>query len=248
MPAKPEQPPAPVPPEVDRWNWGAFLLNWIWGIGNNTFIALLALVPFVNLVMVFVLGAKGSAWAWRNKSWESVAHFKRVQRNWAIAGVVVWLAVIGLFAALYFSIAAAFKSSDVYQQALAKLNANAEATRLLGVPIETGFPMGSIRVSGPSGEAQLSIPVHGNRGKGTLYLEATKEMGKWRFDHIQLEIEGREERIDLDPSTSSKDRRGTGREARHTAPDASPPSALAARRTPPTPPRRTPPDSTLRNS
>lgn len=32
---------AVVPPELDRWNWGAFLLNWIWGIGNNTFIALL---------------------------------------------------------------------------------------------------------------------------------------------------------------------------------------------------------------
>ncbi|MGZ5106361.1 MAG: hypothetical protein ACXWBR_19085, partial [Usitatibacter sp.] len=63
---------SPVPSEIDRWNWGAFLLNWIWGIGNNTFIALLALVPFVNIIMVFVLGAKGSEWAWRNKHWESV--------------------------------------------------------------------------------------------------------------------------------------------------------------------------------
>ncbi len=23
-----------VPAEIDRWNWGAFLLNWIWGIGR----------------------------------------------------------------------------------------------------------------------------------------------------------------------------------------------------------------------
>jgi hypothetical protein len=35
---------AVVPPEIDCWNWGAFLLNWIWGIGNNTFIALLMFV------------------------------------------------------------------------------------------------------------------------------------------------------------------------------------------------------------
>jgi hypothetical protein len=56
---------AAVPPEVDRWNWGAFLLSWIWGIGNNTFIAFLTFVPFVGIVMPFVLGAKGSAWAWR---------------------------------------------------------------------------------------------------------------------------------------------------------------------------------------
>jgi hypothetical protein len=53
--------PADIPEEIDRWNWGAFLLNWIWGLGNNTFIALLTLVPFVGLVMPFVLGAKGSA-------------------------------------------------------------------------------------------------------------------------------------------------------------------------------------------
>ena len=200
MSANPAPSPASVPPEVDRWNWGAFLLSWIWGIGNNTFIALLALVPFVNFVMIFVLGAKGSAWAWRNTSWESVEHFKRVQRKWAIAGVIVWLALIGLCAALYFSIAAVFKSSDVYQQAIAKLNANSEATRVLGVPISSGLPMGIVSLSGPSGRAQLSIPVEGSKAKGTIFILATKEMGQWRFDRIELEVEGRDERIDLGSS------------------------------------------------
>ncbi len=204
MSASPAPSPAPVPPEVDRWNWGAFLLSWIWGLGNNTFIALLALVPFVNFVMIFVLGAKGSAWAWRNKSWESVEHFKRVQRKWAIAGVIAWLALIGLCVALYFAIAAAFKSSDVYVQAVAKLNANAEATGALGVPISSGLPMGIVSVSGPSGRAQLSIPVEGSKAKGTIFLLATKEMGRWRFDRIELEVEGRDERIDLGSSPSQR--------------------------------------------
>ena len=54
--------PKTIPAEIDRWNWGAFLLNWIWGIGNNTYIALLALIPGVSFIMLFVLGAKGSAW------------------------------------------------------------------------------------------------------------------------------------------------------------------------------------------
>src|SRR5215813_2581633 len=49
-----------VPPEIRGWNWGAFLLNWIWGICNDTYIALLMFVPLVNVVMIFVLGAKGS--------------------------------------------------------------------------------------------------------------------------------------------------------------------------------------------
>lgn len=26
--------------DIQGWIWGAFLLSWIWGIGNNTYIAL----------------------------------------------------------------------------------------------------------------------------------------------------------------------------------------------------------------
>ena len=86
--------PAEIPPELDRWNWGAFFLNWIWGIGNSTFIALLALVPLVNLVMIFVLGARGSRWAWRNRAWRDAEQFRRTQRNWAIAGLAIWVVSI----------------------------------------------------------------------------------------------------------------------------------------------------------
>src|SRR6516162_3005087 len=89
--------PKAIPAEINRWNWGAFLLNWIWGIGNQTYIALLMFVPIVNIVMPFVLGAKGSAWAWRNGRWDSVEHFKRVQRLWAIWGVVVLVGGVVLF-------------------------------------------------------------------------------------------------------------------------------------------------------
>lgn len=58
MAGQPLNQPAEIPAELDRWNWGAFFLNWIWGIGNSTFIALLALIPIVNIVMIFVLGAR----------------------------------------------------------------------------------------------------------------------------------------------------------------------------------------------
>ena len=187
----------PVPPEVDRWNWGAFLLNWIWGIGNNTWIALLALVPFFGLVWIFVLGAKGSAWAWKNKQWESVGQFRRVQRTWAIVGVVVWLLVIALAVASFHGVWSAIRSSDVYRGAVERVNASQAAREALGFPIETGFPMGRVSVSGPDGEAQLSIPVQGSRGRGTLYLEATRSMGRWQYDRLELEVEGRDARMDL---------------------------------------------------
>jgi hypothetical protein len=67
---RPRIEPQDIPPELDRWNWGAFLLNWIWGVGNNTYIALLTFIPFVGIiVMPFMLGAKGSRRAWRNGRW-----------------------------------------------------------------------------------------------------------------------------------------------------------------------------------
>jgi len=27
-------PEADMPAEIRRWNWGAFFLTWIWGVGN----------------------------------------------------------------------------------------------------------------------------------------------------------------------------------------------------------------------
>jgi len=73
-----------VPPEILKWNWGAFFLTWIWGIFNQVWISLLFFVPIVGFfIMPFVLGAKGNEWAWRNKKWHSVEHFLEVQRKWA---------------------------------------------------------------------------------------------------------------------------------------------------------------------
>jgi hypothetical protein len=79
-----------APADVKRWNWGAFLLTWIWGIGNQVWIALLALVPIVGFVMMFVLGVKGNEWAWKKRRWDSVESFHRTQRKWAIAGLILW--------------------------------------------------------------------------------------------------------------------------------------------------------------
>src|SRR5581483_2767487 len=148
----------PIPPEINRWNWGAFLLNWIWGIGNNTFIALLAIIPFVGIIMMFVLGAKGSRWAWQNGRWDSVAHFKRVQRLWAIWGLIIWILAVSSFGGLVGSVFFALKNSEAYRLALAKVQASPAAVAVLGTPITTGlFPTGSIKVAvGGTGQATLS--------------------------------------------------------------------------------------------
>jgi hypothetical protein len=86
-----------VPPEIRGWNWGAFFLNFIWAIGNRTWIGLLALAPYIGIVMAIVLGIKGNEWAWKNKRWKSIDHFKRVQKRWSIWGVCLIILPVVIF-------------------------------------------------------------------------------------------------------------------------------------------------------
>ncbi|MCB0209200.1 MAG: DUF4339 domain-containing protein [Anaerolineae bacterium] len=84
---------AVIPQEIRGWNWGAFWLGAIWGLSNNTWISLLVAVPYLNFLMIFIMGFKGNEWAWQNKRWDSIDHFKRVQRAWAYWG----FGVVGVF-------------------------------------------------------------------------------------------------------------------------------------------------------
>ena len=81
---------ATVPEEVKGWSWGAFALTWIWGVCNGVLLSLLCLIPLFSLAWAIVLGIKGNEWAWRNKKWDSVEHFKSTQRPWNIAGIVLF--------------------------------------------------------------------------------------------------------------------------------------------------------------
>jgi hypothetical protein len=189
---------AEIPPELDRWNWGAFLLNWIWGIGNNTFIALLTLVPGIGFIMMFVLGAKGSRWAWRNGRWDSVEHFKRVQRQWAIWGVVIYLGCAMLGAGFFGGIFSLLKNSEAYQLGAARLQGSAAAVELLGSPITTGIPYGSIKIQGEdTGQATLSFSASGPKASGQVSLTAEKKAGVWTLKTLTLKVDGRDDAIDL---------------------------------------------------
>ena len=86
---------AVIPQEIRGWNWGAFFLGPIWGIGNRVWIALLGLIWVVFPIMAIVLGVKGSEWAWRYKKWDSIEHFKRTQSTWAKSGIGLVVALGG---------------------------------------------------------------------------------------------------------------------------------------------------------
>ena len=80
----------------DKWNWGAFLLPVWWGIGNRVYQAFACFIPIVGIFMSFYLGKHGNELAWKNKYWENEEHFRRVQRNWAIAGLAVTAIIIAI--------------------------------------------------------------------------------------------------------------------------------------------------------
>lgn len=112
-----------VPNEIKKWNWGAFLLSWIWAIAHKIWIGLIALLPFVimgiiapfteksddaaglfiiTLGMMIILGIKGNEWAWQNNKWTSVEEFLSIQRKWnrialLIIGIFFILGIILLF-------------------------------------------------------------------------------------------------------------------------------------------------------
>lgn len=184
--------PAEIPADLDRWNWGAFLLNWIWGIGNSVFIALLMFVPLVNIVMIFVLGARGSRWAWRNRAWRDAEHFRRVQRKWAIAGIIVWAGALLLAVGLAFGVMSALKNSLTYALTMQEVRSSATAKAALGDNIEAGFWVNgniSIDIDG-SGDAQLSIPLTGSKGSGRVVSRGVRTNGIWDLRLVLLQVDG----------------------------------------------------------
>lgn len=194
-----------IPEEIKRWNWGAFFLTWIWGIGHNTFISLLTLIPFVGIVMPFVLGLKGNEWAWKNGNWNSVDEFLKRQKKWAIAGFAFVIGVI-LFAVFIINLVFTFLSNSTpAKDAMEIINNSPSVVYELGEPIKKGrFVSGSINISGPTGSAELAIPLRGQEKNGVAYVSATRDMGEWNINGLEVYIEGKEERIILIDSVTGK--------------------------------------------
>ena len=95
-------------------------------------------------------------------------------RNWkwfvpvGCIGAVLLLA--GFTALIMFSVFGMMKSSGAFEGAMTRADAHPVVQQKLGTPLEEGwFISGNINVNGPSGHADLSIPVTGPKGSGTLY-------------------------------------------------------------------------------
>nr|WP_306469780.1 cytochrome c oxidase assembly factor Coa1 family protein [Oscillatoria laete-virens] len=127
-----------------------------------------------------------------------------IGRNWKwfvpslIAGAVfVLLLFIGTIIMLVLGM---MRSSEPYQEAFRLAQENPVVVEALGTPLKERFFMtGNISVSGSGGKADLVIPVSGPKGKGTIYLDAERNLGKWHFNDLLIEIDSDSQRIPLLP-------------------------------------------------
>ena len=124
------------------------------------------------------------------------------KRNWQWFVPVGCVSVLMLFATFAASVAlivfGAMKSMDVYKSALARAEEHPSVIEALGSPVKAGFLVsGNTNVNGASGEANLSIPISGPKGKGKIYVAATKSLGQWHYSGLVVEIEKNHQRIDL---------------------------------------------------
>ena len=87
----------PVPDEIKGWNWGAFLMPYLWPFTNKVWIGLIALVPQVGWLMAIALGVKGNEWAWKSRRWRSIEQFKAHQRGWTIAGLFIGIPMAWIY-------------------------------------------------------------------------------------------------------------------------------------------------------
>ena len=109
--------------------------------------------------------------------------------------LILFVIFVGSIGLIVFS---AMKSTDVYKDALARAQVHPSVIEALGAPIKEGFLVsGNTNVNGASGEANLSIPISGPKGKGTIYVSANKSLGRWNYSGLIVEIEKTRQRVDL---------------------------------------------------
>lgn len=122
-------------------------------------------------------------------------------RNWkwfVPVGCLTLILLFCLFLALIFGVVmTSMKSSDAYKQAVATARANPVVVEKLGTPIKEGFFVtGNINVQNNSGDADLTIPISGPKGKAVIHAVARKSVGKWEYSRLTVAIEGQPE-LDL---------------------------------------------------
>lgn len=196
-------------PNLKRWNWGAFFLTWVWGIGNRTYLGFLAflgvvviatfkailinylpslthgfLFPALNiLTLLFMIAIHVLHGLFGSRwSWEN-KDWKSVaafKRAQTIWGVIGFLGWIA-FIAGFVAIFTAATNSKTYKESIAIAKFSPSLQLQIGEPI-TVSPWtlrGGVHFAGEAGRAYYKFKAIGPNGSAVVTVMALKERGVW---------------------------------------------------------------------
>jgi cytochrome oxidase complex assembly protein 1 len=146
-------------------------------------------IPQSNTPAPALMPNQGRSWLGRN--------WKKLLAAMFLCGAVF---VVGIFTLIM----GAMRGSDVAKEAISRAQSSTILAQRLGAPISEGWLVsGSINVSPGAGDADLSLPISGPKGKGTVYVRAQKTAGTWEYIMMVATTEGSNDRIDLLASASA---------------------------------------------
>ena len=124
----------------------------------------------------------------------------KVGKVWVSLGPIASFALFVL--AIFVSSNAIMRSTGAYQIAMRQIQDSPCATSSLGTPIESGWMMsGTTSESKKSGSAEVTIPIHGPKGKGNLNVEAKKSDGKWSITSMTLDTDSGQKQLVPQPAS-----------------------------------------------
>ena len=131
----------------------------------------------------------------QQKSWFS--------RNWMwavpVGGclTVILLFVLGVGTAI-FGISKLFTESAPYEYALEQASNNPTVIEYLGNNIENnGLMQGNISFKNDTGKANITIPIKGTKGEGSVTIVGKKIDGEWIYEELFVTIKETSEQINL---------------------------------------------------
>ncbi len=121
------------------------------------------------------------------------------KRNWKwflpVSGCLGMIFIMVFFVgSLFYGITTMFEGADPYEHAIEKINRDDEIIGLLGSPIvKDGMINGSLNWHNGDGKADMTIPISGPKGNGTLYINASSSGDNWTYHEIRVVVKDNEE-------------------------------------------------------
>jgi hypothetical protein len=129
--------------------------------------------------------------------------FEAIQASWLFAKRHWKVLVPGFVVLFLLALPLAnllFRQSDAFRISMDYLRKSAPVLDAVGAPLETGFMVsGSISEVGPTGQAELSVPIVGPKAKAEAFVKLSKDMGVWKIDAATVQMDQTGQRIALVP-------------------------------------------------